>query len=538
MSNTDAAAAWADKRGFLPEVPFGEVRSTALPANGPRQSGYYLLRFDNDTYYVGESVDLRSRMGGHAAKWGSEITSVRLLPETASKQELKKYERFLTHELESNNIRLRNVLNASTTAGRDALDELLSDEEQARWILNPAEYNGADQTPLKAIPEQEVRYSTAARRYTDAPHSTAVTEVLRMYLESCVPVPRATEFQYWGVSAGTFSGTHSPRRFCVNVGKMETFVVHEDKRVPGELFGFVNVRESVLFPNTRAKWGLRRRHPKLRIRTVRYDDAGSDMVRLQVRGLTELERLLADPQVTAAAARLVLDVMRKHFCVYTRYHCPQVVQLVYPEYPRPATPAASDTPSVHTLPERPHELSTNDEAEIAQESASHTEDDDIALLDDDECYWIVGCGSKRSGRNQVKDFLASGEWRMDPDPRYEPKVVDMRVGERIIVRTRKNVTDDVPFDRRDNSVSVMDFSLRGVITGNPGDGCSVTVEWEDTAPLPRRYYLYTSQDTVWPVARNLRPEWDDLIEFAFDDQDQDIDYFRNLPFWAPCFGDR
>ncbi|MBV6762182.1 GIY-YIG nuclease family protein [Rhodococcus opacus] len=538
MSNTDAAAAWADKRGFLPEVPFDDVRSTALPANGPKQSGFYLLRFDDDTFYVGESVDLRSRMGGHAAKWGSEITTVRLLPETASKQELKKYERFLTHELESKKVRLRNILLASTTAGRDALDELLSDEEQARWILNPGEYNRGDQTPLKAIPEQEVRYSTAARRYSEAPHSAMVTEVLRTYLESCVPVPRATEFQYWGVSAGTFAGTHLPRRFCVNVGKMETFVVHEDKRVPGELFGFINVRESVLFPNTRARWGLRRRHPKLGIRTVQYDDAGSDMVRLQIRGLTALEQLLADPQVTAAAARLVLDVMHKHFCVYTRYHCPQVVQLAYPEYRRPATLAASETPSVHTSFERPHELFTTDEAEIAQESAAHAESDDLAHLDDDECYWIVGCGTKRSGRNQVKDFLASGEWRMDPDPRYEPKVAEMQVGERITVRTRKNVKDDVPFERRDNSVSVMDFHLRGVITDNPGDGCSVKVDWEKVDPTPRRYYLYTSQDTVWPVGRNVRPEWDDLIEFAFDDQDQDVDYFRNLPFWAPRFGDR
>jgi 5-methylcytosine-specific restriction protein B len=231
---------------------------------------------------------------------------------------------------------------------------------------------------------------------------------------------------------------------------------------------------------------------------------------------------------------LVLDVMRKHFCVYTRYHCPQVVQFAYPEYPRPATPAASAAASVDNSPEP----TTNDDAEITGKIMPHRESDDVAQLDEDECYWIVGSGSKRSGRNQVEDFLASGEWRMDPDSRYEPKVVDMRVGERIIVRTRKNVTDDVPFDRRDNSVSVMDFSLRGVITENPGDGCSVKVDWEDADPRLGRYYLYTSQDTVWPVARNVRPEWDDLIAFAFDDQDQDIDYFRNLRFWAPRFGDR
>lgn len=337
--NTSIAAtsnSWADPRGFLPPVSFDKVRSDTLPPKGPKQSGYYLLGFDDDTYYVGESVDLRSRMGGHSAKWGTEISSVRLLPQTASKQELRKYETFLTRELEAIGIPLRNVLNASVTAGQDALDELLPDSAQDEWSRDPRGFNSADDTPLKEMTAQEVRYSTAARRYSEAPRSEEVTSLLETYLELCVPAPRATEFQYWGVSTGTYAGTRFPWRFCVNVGKMETFVVHEDKQQPGELIGFVNLRESALFSTPRSKKEFGQRHPGASIRNAQYADAGVDTVQVSVSGIERIARLLTDRDVTAAAGRLVLDLMRKHFCVYTRYHCPQLVQMAYPDYPRPA----------------------------------------------------------------------------------------------------------------------------------------------------------------------------------------------------------
>ncbi|MGH3800440.1 MAG: hypothetical protein ACRDTD_09970, partial [Pseudonocardiaceae bacterium] len=80
--------------------------------------------------------------------------------------------------------------------------------------------------------------------------------------------------------------------------------------------------------------------------------------------------------------------------------------------------------------------------------------------------------------------------------------------------------------------------VQGTITENPGDGCSVMVAWEPVAPASKRYYLYTSQDTVWTLARGVSPWWDDLIGFVFDGRKQDIDFFRNLPFWASRFGDR
>ncbi|MBF0662630.1 hypothetical protein [Rhodococcus sp. (in: high G+C Gram-positive bacteria)] len=522
---------WADRWKFRAPVSFADVRRSALPADGPKRSGWYLLGFSDDTYYLGESVDLRSRMGGHAAKWGNEIASVRLLPKAASKQQLRVLERTLIRELRTQKIPLRNVVHSDVTTGRDALDELFGDEMQKEWIRDPRGVNARDTTPLKNLSEQEVRYSTAARRFSDLPEAPALTALLRTFLEACVPSPRATEFQYWSVSTGTFGGSKFPRRFCISVGMMEVLVVHGVKDSPGAVQGILNVRESTLLSRVGSLHSLRRRHPGLRIEVREYVDAGGDLLCLKPRDLNAIEGLLADPDVTAAAAQLVLDLMRKHFCVYTRYHCPQLVQLVYPEYRRSADDLQEDATT-----QWDSSVPYVESVSIGIEPETNI---DVEELGDVDLYWIVGCGPRASGRNQVDDFIAKGEWRTDPDPRYEAKVADMLPGEPIAVRTRRNTTaDHLPFDRRGHRVSVMDFYLRGTITENPGDGCSVRVSWEPLLPIPREYYLYTSQDTVWALARGVHSLADDLIGFVFDDSKQDVDYVRNLPFWAERFGDR
>ncbi|MFN3539238.1 MAG: hypothetical protein ACK40J_04130 [Rhodococcus sp. (in: high G+C Gram-positive bacteria)] len=159
-----SVARCAKGHGFGPEIDFPDVTNISLPAAGPKQSGYYLLRFENDSYYLGESVDLRSRIGGHKAKWGDDIAAVRLLPSAASKQELKGVERGLTHDLESTGAPLRNVLNASVAYGVDVLSELLNPAAQEEWSAGPAAFNALDQPPLKELSAQSIRYSTGARR--------------------------------------------------------------------------------------------------------------------------------------------------------------------------------------------------------------------------------------------------------------------------------------------------------------------------------------------------------------------------------------
>lgn len=74
----------------------------------------------------------------------------------------------------------------------------------------------------------------------------------------------------------------------------------------------------------------------------------------------------------------------------------------------------------------------------------------------------------------------------------------------------------------------------GKITGNLNDGKRVRVDW--TTPVsPREWYFYTSRKAVWRVVPG---DWkaDGLLGFAFEGSPQEIDRFRQAPFWRERFG--
>ncbi|MDH3022635.1 hypothetical protein BJF87_23280 [Gordonia sp. CNJ-863] len=526
---------WAARQGFGPYVSFA---GTATDVGGDPtvpHSGFYLLRFANDSYYLGESVNLRARMGGHNSYWGSEIQDARFIRQNLSKPQLRKIEKRLIYEL--NGIipdHCRNKTHASKSFGSDGLDEFLTSDEQAAWLDDPYRFNAGDSSPLKAMtPSQSVKYSTAAKHYLDHPGEAEATNLLRRYLDNCVPTPRRTEFQGWSVSTGTYGGA---RLLCVTVGRMETLVVTR------EMVGFIVVRESILVEGTSGIDEVLKRFTNVSAWHRHYDDAGKDTISLGADTPSAWTELLSAERVLRAAGQLVYDVMRKHPSVYTRYHCPQVVEYVYPEFQREEdvlqrsevrTPAdliaAEALPAVQAEEVAAEQDAKSSNTELSEEELEFVEDDIVI-------YWFVNTGPKRLNRHTVADFLVNREWRMEPNPKYELHVQEMLPGERIAVRSRKNITKGVPFDRRGRQVSVMDIFLTGTIVANPGDGCSVKVDW-DPQSEPLQWYLYTNQDTVWAVPAG-RSNWDDqLIEFAFNGKDQDVDWWRNQHYWKDRFGD-
>lgn len=236
-SSRNAVDKWASKQGFGPVRKFEGTKTKIGGDPAATHAGFYLLMFKGDSYYLGESINLRSRMGGHSSFWGNEIEEVRFIRENLSKQQLQAVERLLIHELNRTvPNRCRNKTHAAVSFGTDKLEEFLDPAEQLRWLSAPAEFNMSDHSDLKAMNEaQAIKYKTAATRYADHSAEPATTQLLRNYLTNCVPVPKQTEFHGWNVSTGTYGGR---RLLCVCVGRMETFVVFRD------LHGFVNVRKS------------------------------------------------------------------------------------------------------------------------------------------------------------------------------------------------------------------------------------------------------------------------------------------------------
>lgn len=178
------------------------------------------------------------------------------------------------------------------------------------------------------------------------------------------------------------------------------------------------------------------------------------------------------------------------------------------------------------------------------ESDSEADDsDDVAVTPPTEAsaamsYWFVGAydGSDEGDEgDQTQQMVRDGIWRNGWEDRHLDLVRSIRPGERIAIKSTYVRKNDLPFDNRNQIVSVMAIKAIGTVTENPGDGRVVKVKWEPLGE-PREWYFYTYQGTIWRVSPG-KWQTDALIALTFDGQPQDIARFRNAPFWKDRFGD-
>ena len=97
--------------------------------------------------------------------------------------------------------------------------------------------------------------------------------------------------------------------------------------------------------------------------------------------------------------------------------------------------------------------------------------------------WFVGAAFGGSN-DQTDRFIDQGVWENGRQDRYLEDVKSIRVGDRIAIKATYTQKRGLPFDNRGHSVSVMVIKAVGVVTGNPGDGRHLTVDW--TPVKPRR----------------------------------------------------
>lgn len=152
-----------------------------------------------------------------------------------------------------------------------------------------------------------------------------------------------------------------------------------------------------------------------------------------------------------------------------------------------------------------------------------------------ESYWFVGA-SYGGTNDQTDRFVEQGIWENGYQDKYLESVKAIRPGDRIAIKSSFTRKHNLPFDNRGHSVSVMAIKAIGTVVENLRDGRNLRVEWQRVDP-PREWYFYTSRFTVWHVQTGKRAA-EALIDFTFNDVPQDIDRFRNWPYWRERFGDR
>ena len=137
--------------------------------------------------------------------------------------------------------------------------------------------------------------------------------------------------------------------------------------------------------------------------------------------------------------------------------------------------------------------------------------------------------------DQTPRFLKEGIWQNGYQDKHLDTVRSVQVGARIAIKSTYTKKHNLPFDSRGHTVSVMAIKAIGIVTENLGDGRTLKVDWQ-AFNEPREWYFYTYRGTVWRVeADNWHRQ--SLIDFAFNGKEQDINQFRNDPFWRERFGD-
>lgn len=146
-------------------------------------------------------------------------------------------------------------------------------------------------------------------------------------------------------------------------------------------------------------------------------------------------------------------------------------------------------------------------------------------------FWFVG--ARWGDADQTNDFISRGVWQNGYDDKFTDQVARMQPGDRIALKSSFTQKYDLPFDSQGTIVSCMRIKAIGTVTAAATDGRTVSVDWQLLDP-PRTWYFYTFRTTIVEAdpANDLARR---LILFAFGNEEQDIDFWKQVPYFANRF---
>ncbi|RLJ72279.1 AAA family ATPase [Salisediminibacterium halotolerans] len=156
-----------------------------------------------------------------------------------------------------------------------------------------------------------------------------------------------------------------------------------------------------------------------------------------------------------------------------------------------------------------------------------------------EVAWFVG--SHFDGEDQTERFLQEGIWENGHDEKYHDEVKSMQPGDKIAIKSTYTKSKGLSFGDQNRLVSTMKIKVTGVIKENPQDGKRVFVDWDEPFSTLKEWYFFTNMKNVWKVTRKNIDQhtWmrRNLIDFAFNQEEQMIEQFLDEPYWKYRYED-
>lgn len=104
------------------------------------------------------------------------------------------------------------------------LRQFLNFEQQRDWMEGRTSL--PDTEDRSESLEQRFKYTARFEKLLRRPQAQEVLEILRLYAENCIPIPRTTERRYWSVSC--LPSTSDKPLVRVNASWMELFTIYAE----------------------------------------------------------------------------------------------------------------------------------------------------------------------------------------------------------------------------------------------------------------------------------------------------------------------
>jgi len=198
------------------------------------------------------------------------------------------------------------------------LRQFLDLQEQRDWMEGNADL--ADTAERRESLEQRFKYAGRLEKLLRRPQAQEVLEILRLYAETCIPIPRTTERHYWSVSC--LPSTSDKPLARVNASWMELFTLlanGEDLRSRFIVHLSDFTIDGSIAPD-RLDEALLEQCVE-RPQDVSHFLWKTDILGIKVRTSASIRKFLADPRALRAIRSFNLTHMNRGRNAYQASHC-------------------------------------------------------------------------------------------------------------------------------------------------------------------------------------------------------------------------
>jgi hypothetical protein len=207
------------------------------------------------------------------------------------------------------------------------LRQFLDAEQQCAWLEGTA--NPPDGKRTESL-EHRFKYAARFEKLLQRPQAEDVLEILKIYGDTCIPIPRQTERYYWSVSC--LPSTNDKPLVRVNASWMELFTLLPDgdgirARIIMHLSDFTTDGSSEPDHLDHALLESCVEDPE----DVTHFHWKADTFGAKVRGSGSIRKFLAHPHSSRAIRRFNLTHMNRGRNAYQASHCYSVADVMLGE---------------------------------------------------------------------------------------------------------------------------------------------------------------------------------------------------------------